>query len=103
MDETKTIKAATYKVVIADEEYEFGQPDPELVQRMILIRHMNADAFVTLEACTKWLSAAAGPTTWAVIMRRFMNGEITAQHLLTSMNDLLTAWTDTEDSTADAA
>ncbi|MFD3535243.1 hypothetical protein [Streptomyces sp. NPDC058664] len=103
MDETKTIEEATYKVVIAGTEYEFAKPDPQLVERMILVRHMNADGFVVLEACTKWLSVAAGKETWAVIMRRFMNGEITAQDLLTSMNDLLTAWTDTEDPTANAA
>lgn len=103
MDDDKTISPTTYKVVIADTEYDFERPDLELIERMILISHMNADPMVTLEACTKWLSVAAGAETWAAIMRRFMAGEVTAADLLASMSDLVTAWTTTEGSTANAA
>lgn len=88
MDDDKTIDAATYKVTIAGAEYEFAQPDPKLIERMILISHMNADTFVTLEACTKWFSVAAGPETWATIMRRFLAGEIGAQDLIDAIKDL---------------
>lgn len=103
MDDDKTIDTATYKVVIGDTEYDFGRPDPELIQRMILIGHMNADTFVILEACTKWLAVAAGPDTWSAIMRQFMEGNITADDLLKSMFELLKLWNASEESTADAA
>lgn len=102
MDDDKTIDSTTYTVVIADTEYEFARPDPELIGRMILINHMNADLMVTLEACTKWLSVAAGSVTWSQIMRRFMSGEVTADHLLKAMTDLINLWT-AEGSAADAA
>jgi hypothetical protein len=103
MDDTKTITPTTYKVSIGDTEYEFGQPDPELIERMILVSHMNASVMVTLEACTKWLSVAAGPTTWAAIMRQFMDGKITAEDLIKSMLDLVTQWTAPKESAVDAA
>jgi len=103
MDDDKTISPTTYKVVIADIEYNFARPDPELIERMILVSHMNADTTIILEACTKWLSVAAGPTTWAAIMRRFVAGEIAADDLLASMSDLITVWVKKEGSTADAA
>lgn len=103
MDDDKTIDTVTYKVVIGDTEYSFGRPDPELIQRMVLISHMNADTFVILEACTKWLAVAAGPTTWAAIMRQFMAGDIDASDLLKSMLELIKLWNASEESTADAA
>ena len=103
MDDDQTISPTTYKVVIADTEYDFERPDLELIERMILISHMNADSGVILEACTKWLSVAAGPTTWTAIMRRFAAGEVSVVDLLKSMNDLVTVWTATKESTVDAA
>jgi hypothetical protein len=102
MDETKTIDTATYKVSIAGTEYQFDQPDPQLIERMILISHMNADTFVTLEACTKWFSVAAGPETWAKIMRRFLAGEINAQDLLNAINNLTEAMALSKELAADA-
>ena len=103
MDDDKTIGTTTYKVVIADTEYDFNRPDLELIERMILVSHMNVGELITLEACTKWLADAAGPATWGAIMHRFIAGEVTAQDLLNSMNDLITQWTTSRDSTADAA
>lgn len=105
MDDTKTIDESTYTVAIAGTDYTFGLPDPELIERMILVTHMNADEMVIMEACTKWLSAAAGRKTWSVIMRRLMAGEVTAQHIMDAMKDLMTQWTTPkpEDSPADAA
>jgi hypothetical protein len=103
MDDTKTITPTTYTVAVGDTEYEFGRPDPELIQRMIIISHMNADTAVILEACTKWLSVAAGPTVWAAIMRQFLNGNITADDLVKTMIDLITCWTTSEEPTANAA
>ncbi|MFJ8301601.1 hypothetical protein ACIQ9R_37630 [Streptomyces sp. NPDC094447] len=88
MDDDKTIDEPTYTVTIAGEDYQFQQPDPELIERMILISHMNADHLVTLEACTKWFSVAAGPETWAVIMRRFLAGDIKAQDLIDGIKTL---------------
>ncbi|MZE53820.1 hypothetical protein GTY86_35545 [Streptomyces sp. SID5770] len=102
MDDTKTIAEPTYKVTIAGAEYEFDQPDAKLIERMILISHMNADTFVTLEACTKWFSVAAGPETWATIMRRFLADEITVQDLLTAINDLTGAIAVSKELAADA-
>lgn len=105
MDDTKTIDESSYPVTIAGTEYLFSRPEPELIERMILISHMNADSFVTLEACTKWLSVAAGPENWSAIMRRFMAGEVGAQDLLDGMGELLTKWTATKEKepAADAA
>lgn len=102
MDDDKTIAPATYKVTIAGTEYDFDQPDPQLIERMILIGHMNADTFVTLEACTKWFSVAAGPETWAQIMRRFLAGEINAENLLDAIKDLTDAMTLSKELAADA-
>lgn len=102
MDDTKTIEDPTYKVTIAGDEYAFAKPDPKLIERMILISHMNADTFVTLEACTKWFSVAAGPETWAKIMRRFLAGEINAQDLITAIHDLTAALTLSKELAADA-
>lgn len=91
MDDTKTIDAATYKLTIAGEEYDFGQPEPELLERMILISHMNAGKDLLLEAETKWIASAAGPETWRIIMKRFVNGEVGIQDLVTAMSDLAKA------------
>lgn len=91
MDDTKTIDKDNYPVTIGGVEYEFARPDPKLIERMILISHMNADQYVTLEACTKWLSVAAGTETWSKLMRRFLNGDIDAQDLLTAIKDLTDA------------
>jgi len=102
MDDDKTIEAPTYKVTIAGAEYNFDQPDPQLIERMIMISHMNADNFVTLEACTKWFSVAAGPETWATIMRRFLDGEINAQDLITAIKDLTDAMKLAKELAADA-
>jgi hypothetical protein len=103
MDDDKTIDTATYKVAIGDIEYDFSRPDPDLLGRMILVSHMNADVMVTLEACTKWLAVAAGTATWAQIMRRFMAGEVTAEDLIKAMSDIVSLWAASEGSTADAA
>jgi hypothetical protein len=102
MDDTKTIAPTTYVVKVGETEYTFGVPDLELIERMILVSHMNADNLVTLEACTKWLSAAAGPVVWAEIMREFMAGTIKADDLLKAMTDLVTKWATPEESPADA-
>ncbi|MFC8583454.1 hypothetical protein ACFUGD_02590 [Streptomyces sp. NPDC057217] len=102
MDDTKMIENPTYKVTIAGAEYEFDHPDAKLIERMILISHMNADVLTTLEACTKWFSVAAGPKTWATIMRRFLADEITVQDLLTAINDLTEAISLSKELAADA-
>lgn len=103
MDDTKTIDTATYRLTIAGEEYEFGQPDPELLARMVLVGHMNAGELLTMEAITKWLAAAAGPKVWQVIMRRFIDGSISAQDLVTAMYELVKLVVGKQGSTADAA
>ncbi|TXS16340.1 hypothetical protein EAO70_12950 [Streptomyces sp. adm13(2018)] len=102
MDDDKTIDEPTYTVTIAGTEYQFAQPDPKLIERMILISHMNADTLTTLEACTKWFSVAAGRTVWAAIMRRFLNDEISVQDLLTAIKDLTDSMAISEGLTADA-
>lgn len=101
MDDDKTIDTASYKLSIAGEEYEFGQPDPELLERMVLISHMNAGGLLTLEAVTKWLASAAGPVVWQAIMKRFLDGAVTAQDLMDAMGEL--AKMIAGDTTADAA
>lgn len=103
MDDDKTITPTTYKLTIAGQEYEFGEPKPELLERMILISHMNAGSLLTLEALTKWLSVAAGPAVWQAIMRRFIVGEVAANDMLKAMEDLVTAVAGKQGSTADAA
>lgn len=103
MDDDTTIEKVTYKLTIAGEEYEFGQPDPELLGRMILISHMNAGSLLTLDAITKWLASAAGPVTWQRIMRRFITEEISAQDLLTAMDDLTKLVITKQDAASDAA
>lgn len=103
MDDTKAIDAATYKLTIAGDEYEFGQPDPELLGRMVLINHMNAGGFLTLEAVTKWLASGAGERVWAAIMKRFLDGTVSAQDLITAMNELVTLVVEKQGATSDAA
>lgn len=89
MDDDKTIEKTTYKLTIADKEYEFGEPDPELLERMVLVNHMNAGGLLTMEAVTKWLASAAGPAVWAEVMKRFVNGEVTVDHLMSALNELV--------------
>lgn len=103
MDDDKMIDTATYRVTIGGQEYEFGEPDPELLSRMVLINSMNAGGLLTLEALTKWLASAAGPVVWGQIMRRFLNGEIDAQDLMTVMSELTDAVIGKQDPAADAA
>ncbi|MGW8357404.1 hypothetical protein [Streptomyces wedmorensis] len=101
MDDDKTITPTTYRLTIAGQEYEFGEPEPELLERMIMVFHMNAGPLLTVEAITKWLADAAGPTVWQAITRRFIAGEVTANDMLKAMEDLVVAVK--QDSTADAA
>jgi hypothetical protein len=89
MDDDKTIDTATYKLTIADEEYEFGEPDAELFKRMVLIKHMSAGGLLTMEAITKWLASAAGPTVWAQIMQRFLDGDVTIEHLMETLKEFV--------------
>ena len=103
MDDDKTISKATYRVTIAGEEYEFGEPDPELLQRMVLVNHMNAGLFMTLESVTKWMASAAGPVVWGTIMRRFLNDEVDAQDLMTAMSELVALAVGKQDASSDAA
>lgn len=103
MDDTKAIDTATHKLTIAGTEYEFGQPDPELLERMVLINHMNAGGLLTVEALTKWLASAAGPVVWQAIMKRFIHGEVTVQDLMGAMGELAEAVTGKQDQTSDAA
>jgi hypothetical protein len=103
MDDTKTIDAATYRLTIAGEEYEFGQPDPTFFERLVLISHMNAGGLLTIEALTKWLSSAAGPTVWGAIMKRFIDGSVTVQDLMKAMGDLIQLAGGKQDATSDAA
>lgn len=103
MDDNKTIDAASYRLTIAGEEYEFGQPEPELLERMVLISHMNAGELLTVEALTKWLASAAGPVVWGAIMKRFIGGDVTIQDLLKAMGDLVDLFVGKRDATSDAA
>lgn len=103
MDDTKTIDTASYRLTIAGKEYEFGQPEPELLERMVLISHMNAGELLTVEALTKWLASAAGPAVWGAIMKRFISGDVTIQDLLKAMGDLADLFAGKRDATSDAA
>jgi hypothetical protein len=103
MDDDKTIDTATHKLTIAGEEYEFGQPEPELLARMILISHMNAGELLTIEALTKWLATAAGPVVWGAIMKRFMNGDVDVEDLMKAMGELVRLVAGKQDATSDAA
>lgn len=89
MDDDKTIESTTYALTIADKEYEFGEPDPEIFQRMVLIKHMNANGLITMEAITKWLASAAGPTVWSQIMQRFVDGDVTIEHLMDALKEFV--------------
>ncbi|MEU7074739.1 hypothetical protein AB0B30_32470 [Streptomyces narbonensis] len=103
MDDTNAIDGATYKVTISGTEYEFGQPDPKLLTQMVLVSHMNAGELLTLEAVTKWLASAAGPKAWHAIMKRFMDGDITAQDLMDAMKELVQAVVGKSGTAEDAA
>ena len=102
MDDTKTIDI-TYKLTISDTEYEFGRPDPDLLGKMILVSHMNAGELLTLEAITKWLASAAGPVVWQAIMKRFIDGEVTAENLMSAMKELAQMIAKNPGAAADAA
>lgn len=91
MDDTKTIDAASFPVTIGGVEYRFDRPDPKLIEKMLLISNMNADRFVTLQACTKWFSVAAGREQWSDLMGRFLNDDIQVQDFLTAIQDLAAA------------
>ncbi|MDF2711481.1 MAG: hypothetical protein K0R62_7133 [Nonomuraea muscovyensis] len=103
MDDTKTITPTTHRVTLGGEEYEFGQGTTELLERLILISHMNAGATLTLEAATLWLADAAGPTVWQAIMKRFITGEITVNDLMEAMKGIVASIVAAENSAADAA
>ena len=100
MDDDKTIGTTTYRLTIAGEEYEFGNPDPEIFSRMILVNHMNVGGLLTMDAVTKWLASEAGDR-WQVIMKRFIDGEVSPSDLLKAMEDLVKAIAG--DAAADAA
>ena len=103
MDDDKTIEKTTYKLTIAGKKYEFGEPDLELLNRMVMIQHMNAGPLLIMEATTKWLAAAAGPAVWADIMKRFTNGEVTIDDLMKALGKLVKLVAGKQDSTDDAA
>lgn len=103
MDDTKTITPTTHLVTIGGEEYEFGSGDTQLLERLILVFHMNAGTTLTLEAATLWLADAAGPTTWQAIMKRFVSGEVTVNDLMEAMKGIAASIVAAGGSAADAA
>lgn len=109
MDDTKSSGVASYRLTIAGQEYDFGPPDRELYERMVLVSSMNVDELLALDAVTQWLASSAGPATWRAIMRRFVHGEVQAADMLKAMEDLAQAIAEgaavggAEDAAADAA
>ena len=103
MDDTKTITPTTHLVTIGGEEYEFGNGDTQLLERLVLVSHMNAGATLTLEAATLWLADAAGPVAWQAIMKRFVSGKVTVNDLMEAMQGIAKAIVAAGGSAADAA
>ena len=103
MDDTKTIDEATYTVTIGGTEYQFGQPDPELLERLVFVSRMNAGLLITLEALMMWGSSGASPSMWEGLARRVLKGEVSTEELTTALGVLVKLVQEKPDTTPDAS